>query len=292
MRPGCGPVNACDACYDLPPSGLRPPCPVNIHFRSYCSSSDGNCLALWTGDCGILIDCGVKTLRDTRTLLRGHRETHGPLEAVLVSHSHGDHLSHNALRVLEEEGVEVRGHRAVVSQLRIRHEAAARRSSPIQPLAGDEVTIGDFRVAPIPLSHAPNVPTFGFVIHAGHGTQQRKIVVCTDFYDPADVLPHLPGADFVFVEANHDVELLRQYFNPNSRFHLNNAKTARLLADAFRRGARPPRHAVLGHLSAKRNRDHLAVREVERAFTDQQVTLRFTLETAPRYHPSRVMTIA
>ena len=68
--------------------------------------------------------------------------------------------------------------------------------------------------------------------------QLRTIVICTDFYDPSDALPHLADADFVFVEANHDVQLLREYFNPNSRFHLSNGETARLLVQAIRAGGR------------------------------------------------------
>ena len=63
------------------------------------------------------------------------------------------------------------------------------------------------------LSHAPDTPCFGFVVRAVLGNRRRRVVIATDFRDPSTLLPHLRGADFVFLEANHDVELLRKHFN-------------------------------------------------------------------------------
>lgn len=264
---------------------------MDVYFRSFRSSSAGNCLALWTADTSVLIDCGVRTLRDCRAIVRGHQDRYGPVHGVFVSHSHGDHLSRDGARVLQEEGIVIYGHRQVVSQLRERHDVGDGSGPPIQPFPGDRFTFGDFEVTTIPLSHAPDVPTFGFAIHTGHGTKRRKIVICTDFNDGSNLLPQLAGADFVFVEANHDLELLRQHFNPNSQYHLSNVKTARLLCEAFRYGRAAPTSVVLGHLSEQRNRERLATGEVERAFARQRMKVPFELETAPKFEPSRVIKI-
>lgn len=263
---------------------------MRIHFRTYRSSSAGNCLGLWTADTSLLIDCGVRTLRDCRALIRGHREQHGPIACLLVSHSHGDHLSRDAFRVLQDEDIPIRGHRTVVGQLRERHGTACGSASPIQAF-DDDFTVGDFRITTFPVPHAPGVPNVGFVIRAGHGTRRRKLVLCTDFNDFSGVVPRLSGADFVFVEANHDLELLRRHFNPNSKYHLNNVKTAWLLRHAVGGGHCAPRTVVLGHLSEERNRDHLAIREVEHAFATKGLAVPFELETAPKFEPSRVFTI-
>jgi phosphoribosyl 1,2-cyclic phosphodiesterase len=260
---------------------------MEIFFRTLRSSSAGNCLALWTADSSVLIDCGVKTLRDCRALVRQHEGAHGPLAGVLVSHSHGDHLSADAFRVLRDEGIPIYSHPDVVALLRRRHVVVSWSGSPIQVFPADSFTLGDFHVTAVPLPHAPGVPTFGFVIHAGQGPARRKLVVCTDFHDATNLLPHLAGADFVFVEANHDLELLRQHPNPNSRYHLSNEKTARLLRDAVRWGRCAPTMVVLGHLSAERNRERLAISEVERAFACEGMTVPFDLEAAPRFEPSR-----
>ena len=264
---------------------------MDIFFRSFRSSSAGNCLALWTADTSLLVDCGVKTLRDCRAIVRGHRDAHGPIHGVLVTHAHGDHLSADASRVLQEEEIPIYGHRHVVPRLRSRHGVGDGHGSPIQAFPGDSFVFGDFEVTAIPLPHAPDVPTFGFVIEAGHAAHRRKLVVCTDFHDSSTVRPHLAGADFLFVEANHDLALLRQHPNPNSRYHLSNAKTASLLCEAYGDRRAAPRLVVLGHLSERRNRAGLAAREVERAFERQGLQVPFELETAPRCEASRVITI-
>lgn len=273
---------------------IRPPlpCAVSIYFRSYRSSSAGNCLALWTRDACVLIDCGVGTLRDSRAILRAHTAAHGPVAAALVTHAHGDHLNRLAARALVEEGIEIRAPREVAAHLRARIALRDGRPCPVRPLGTEAERIADFRVRAIRLSHQPEVPTFGFVIEAGNGTAQRRIVVATDFNDPRDVLPHLADADFVFVEANHDAELLRSHFNPNSRYHLPNAKAADLLVEAFSRRRAAPQRVVLGHLSAERNRDQLALDEVHRGFGRRGTSLPFLLDTAPKHAPSAVIRLS
>ena len=264
---------------------------MDIFFRSYRSSSAGNCLALWTADTSILIDCGVRTLGDCRAIVRGHRDGHGPIHGVFVTHAHGDHLSADAARVLREEGIPIYAHPHVVPHLRARHRVGEGVGSPIQAFPSDDFIFGDFEVTAIRLPHTPNVPTFGFAVEAGHGARRRKLVVCTDFNDFSTVRPHLAGADFVFVEANHDLALLGQHPNPNSRYHLSNVKTAGLLCEVFGDGRPAPQLVVLGHLSEQRNRERLAAGEVERAFERQGLRVPFALETAPRFEASRVITI-
>jgi phosphoribosyl 1,2-cyclic phosphodiesterase len=264
---------------------------MDLYFRSYRSSSAGNCLAVWTTDTSLLIDCGVKTLRDCRAIVGGHQQSHGPVHGVLVTHSHGDHLSSDGARVLREAAIPIYGHGRVVPHLRARHGLADGDDSPIRPFPGDRFDFGDFEVTAFQLPHTPNVPTFGFAIEAGHGAVRRKLVVCTDFNDDAAVRPHLAGADFVFVEANHDTDLLRRHPNPNSRYHLSNVKTGRLLCDAFGDGQAPPKLVVLAHLSEERNHERLAVEEVGRAFERQGVRVPFELDTAPRHEASRVIRI-
>ena len=117
--------------------------------------------------------------------------------------------------------------------------------------------VGDFSIRLIEVPHAPSYPNYGFVITTG----QRKIVIFTDFHDTAGLLGHFVDADFIFLEANHDL-LLRENPNPASRYHLNNQKTAGFLCDVVRQSRKTPAAVMLGHLSDERNRAHLALREV------------------------------
>ncbi len=264
---------------------------MNLFFRSFRSSSAGNCLAFWTADSSILVDCGVQTLGDCRAIVHGQQDRHGPLDGVLVTHAHGDHLGGPAARVLAEAGVVAYAHRDAVPQLRARLGKAGADGRALRPFPGERFTLGEFDVEAIRLPHAPGVATFGFVLRVGHGSRRRKVVVCTDLHDASAVAPHLEGADFVFVEANHDPELLRRHPNPNSRYHLSNGKTAALLCRAVEDGRCSPARVVLGHLSEQRNRDSLATGEVERAFARRGLDMPFALETAPKFEPSRAIRI-
>lgn len=264
---------------------------MDVFFRSYRSSSAGNCLAVWTAGTSLLIDCGVRTLRDCRAIVRGHRDAHGPIHAALVTHAHGDHLSADGFRVLHEEGVPIYGPPHAVPQLRARHRLDDGDRSPIAAFPADGFVLGDFEITPIRLPHAPEMPTFGFAIEAGHGARRRKLVMATDLRDAAAVRPHLSAADFVFIEANHDLGLLRRHPNPNSRYHLSNVKTAALLGEAYGDGHQAPQLVVLGHLSEERNRDHLALDEIEREFERRGARVPFALEIAPRREAGRVMRI-
>jgi phosphoribosyl 1,2-cyclic phosphodiesterase len=265
---------------------------VSLHFQSLRSSSAGNCLALWTATSSILIDCGVQVQREYRELLDEHVKRARSLDAVIVSHAHGDHAAYGSLRVLAREGIPVHAHARVLRQLRERHRPEDWKEAPrLRPFAGEPFDVGDFHVTPIEVPHAPGFPTFGFALTAGRGRASRTIVVCTDFNDYASMLPHIVDADFVFVEANHDLNLLRKHPNPASAFHLNNVKAAWLLCHAVRQSAAPPRAILLGHLSEERNTRRLAMDEVRRVFARQGVAAAFDLDAAPAHKPSAIVEV-
>lgn len=265
---------------------------MTAFFRSLRSSSGGNCLALWTKHSSILIDCGIHVQREFGTLLEAHDREAGGLDAILVTHAHGDHAAHGALRVLRRHAVPIYAHRQVLRDVRDAHGVGDWDQPPhLRAFPADRFDVGDFHVVPIEVPHAPGVPTFGFVITVQDGRSRRRIVVCTDFHDYAGVLAHFVDADFIFVEANHDRALLRQYPNPNSRYHLNNLKTASLLHYALERSARPPAAVMLGHLSEERNRRHLALGEIRRHFDRQGTAIAFALDAAPAHRPSPVVEI-
>jgi phosphoribosyl 1,2-cyclic phosphodiesterase len=262
-----------------------------MHFRTYASSSGGNCVALWTSRTAIMIDCGLGSMRRTRAVLAEHCATAPRPSAVLVSHLHGDHIGYYPLRVLEEAAVAVRVHEGCVEELRQRHyNGYGFGSLEVEPFAG-AFSIGDLDVEPIALSHHPAYPTFGFVVRCGCGGRRVKAVIATDFNRAQDVLPHLVDADFVFIESNHDLELLKRYYNPNSRYHMANPGTAEVLAQARMQSRRGPRAVMLGHLSPQRNEPAIAVRTIESHFRQFLVQQDFALYTAPASGPSPAVAI-
>jgi phosphoribosyl 1,2-cyclic phosphodiesterase len=265
---------------------------MSVYFQSHRSSSAGNCLALWTSTSSILIDCGVKVQRECRQILDTHLHRAGQLDAVVVSHAHGDHMAYGSLRVLGQEGIPVVAPGRISRQLRLYHEPDAWKEPPrLRAFSGDTCAVGDFHLIAFPVPHAPGYPTFAFHITAHDGRSTRRIVVCTDLHDYASIVPAFVDADFIFVEANHDLELLREYFNPASLYHLNNSKTASLLLAAARTSGTPPKAVMLGHLSEERNRRTLAIEEVVRRFGQRETRMRFHLDAAPARRESEIVEI-
>lgn len=263
-----------------------------LKIKSLQSGSGGNCLLIWTRSTAIVIDCGFKTQDKCRRLLRKHAGRVDELDAAIISHAHGDHISCSSLRLFSQFGVPVMAHERVVKQIRGRHACDDWDEPPmIQAFSDEKFDAGDFRIRPIEVPHDPEVPTFGFVIRCGRGEKRRKIVVCTDFYNYEDVLHHFVDANFIFVESNHDPELLRRHPNDASHYHMSNEKTAWLLYHAVRQSEASPQAVMLGHLSLQRNREELALNAVKTVFDRQRIDIRFDLSTAPPSEPSETIRI-
>jgi phosphoribosyl 1,2-cyclic phosphodiesterase len=257
---------------------------MSFTFQSLRSSSRGNCLLVSTGRTTVLVDCGFRTQRECHALLDRYATR---LDAVLVSHAHGDHICYSALRVLQEYGTPVLCHLDCSDPVTRKHLCDWECPPALRCFGDVPFSVGDLEITPVRLPHEPWCPTFGFVLKSGG----RSIVTCTDFHDPGAIAPHLADADFIFLEANHDLELLRLFPNYASRFHLSNRKTANLLADVVLAG-RKPQAVMLGHLSQQRNSENLAVSAVQERFAVEKLTIDFRLTCAPRYEASETVHVA
>lgn len=265
---------------------------MSIYFKSLRSSSSGNCLLIWTASTLVAIDCGFHSQKDCQRQLENHAGRIEDLDAVLVTHHHGDHIGYAPLRVLSAYRVRIRAHQRVTQQIRSRHGCADWDEPPyLQAFHEKAFKAGDLKITPLELPHAPAVPTFGFVVCHGQGKRRRKLVVCTDFHDYGGVLRHFMDADFIFVESNHDPDLLRENPNHASRFHLSNAKASWLLYHAIRQSKRPPQAVMLGHMSLERNRKELALNSVKEVFASQHRQRDFALYAAPLDRPSKTVCI-
>jgi phosphoribosyl 1,2-cyclic phosphodiesterase len=232
---------------------------VTVNFQSLRSGSSGNCLQLWTATTRILVDCGWESTRACRRALAPVPDgAPAAIDAVFVTHLHGDHLSQAATRALSDLRVPVHCHESAVGEL-------SRLSDPLRlrPYGDAPVRVGDFEVTPVRVPHTPRVVTHAFSIVSE--PDERRLVVATDLSSWDGLLDLFVDADFIFVESNHDVRLARQRPVPNSRHHLSNDQTAALLCQVLRRSRRPPAGVMLAHLSEERNDPALARTCVEEA---------------------------
>ncbi len=251
---------------------------MSIGFQSIRSSSAGNCLALWSETTRLLIDCGLSSMKRTRHALASVYEHPATIDSVLLTHTHGDHISHYPLRVLADAGLTICLHDDCVAQLKDKHfNGNDFKNLKLNPFRKRKFTVGDFCIKPFEVAHHPAYPTCGYQICC----QDKKMVFVTDFLDWQGVFEYFIDADLIFVESNHDVELLRQYFNPNSQYHMPNPDTAELLVNVRKESAKPPQMVMLGHLSSQRNDVKIALKETKQAFREAGVKLDFELKAAP-----------
>ena len=265
---------------------------MTLKFKSIRSSSAANCVLISTGSTQILIDCGIESQTECKRLLNKHAGRIEDIDAVLVSHSHTDHINHHTLHVLAVHGIPIRAHRSVLKQIYCKHKCTGRKESPVlAEFSDDSFQVGDLEITPMEVPHEPGVPTYGFVIHHRSGSKRRKVVVCTDFYSYENVVSHFADADLIFVESNHDLDLLKKNPNYASRYHLSNPRTAGLLYHAISDSKHSPQHVMLGHLSDERNREKLALGTIEKLFDQKRRKLDFELSAAPLYKASETICV-
>ncbi len=217
------------------------------------SGSAGNCTYVGDGHAGVLIDCGLST-KQIMTRLEEMGLGAAPIDAVLVTHEHGDHIAAAAVlwRALAARGRPV--------PFYMTRGTAGGLPLHVQPdgiefvRPGDTVAVSHLRAECFPIPHDTAEP-IAWRVHLGEET----VGVVTDLGCPtAIVAEKLSGCDLAVLEFNHDEEMLRTGSYPESlkqrikgdRGHLSNSQAATLLGQGL-----SPRlkTLVLAHLSEANN---------------------------------------
>jgi phosphoribosyl 1,2-cyclic phosphodiesterase len=234
-----------------------------LRFASLASGSRGNSLVAQADGTCVLVDCGLK-LRETERRLARLGLAPGDVDALLVTHEHGDHgdgvfnfaaahdiavyLTYGTMLAMKADGRLIEGVRMVF--------ISGRQSE----------AIGGMQVIPFTVPHDAREPV-QFVLSDG----ARRLGVLTDIGAPTPhVIAMLSGLDALLLECNYDRELLWSGAYPKwlkQRIagpfgHLDNEDAAQLLGalDCSRL-----RHVVGAHLSQQNNRPELARAALARA---------------------------
>lgn len=247
-----------------------------------CSGSKGNACLIQSGSTKILIDCGG-TKRHLQSALLNCDTQPNQLDAVLITHSHSDHIRQLALF----------SHVPIYACCslpipKVKNQPIILDFHPVN--CPQTLQIGDLKVLTIPTSHDSG-PSMGFVI----SHQKEKLVYITDTgYLPADVFPLLQGADYYIFESNHDLEMLNQTNRPfwlkariaSDTGHLCNQDAARLLSHFV---TSRTKHIILAHLSEEANCPKLALQTLEDRFRACGIDLStIHIEAAFQWTPIRI----
>ncbi len=198
---------------------------VTLRFCSLASGSRGNALLVESSDTLVLIDCGL-AFRVLEERMAAVGRSPDDIEAVLVTHEHGDHVSglgpllRRIRRPVWATHGTARGVRDVDDFEDVRYGCA--------------FSIGSLRIRPFPVPHDAREP-----VQYRFESRGLSLGVLTDTgHISSHVQQTLDGVDALAVEFNHDLDSLyggpypdRLKARVGSRLgHLNNLQAAGLVA--------------------------------------------------------------
>jgi phosphoribosyl 1,2-cyclic phosphodiesterase len=242
-----------------------------VQFAVLASGSRGNSTLVCGSGAGLLIDVGLgpKAIGER---LESVGSSWGRIAAVVLTHTHSDHVDTASFGELARRGVAFFCHEA--------HRAELAADPGFQQLeaagllrAYDEhpfLISGGLRLEPIALRHDGG-PTFGFRIEVPAQKRENPVglgyIADTGCWSDS-MAETLTGVDLLGVEFNHDVAMQKSSKRPDFLIernlsddgHLSNRQGALLLEAVLNRSRdRAPRHVVLLHISEQCNQPELAL---------------------------------
>ena len=222
-----------------------------MRFIPLFSGSSGNSQLLDTGETKLLIDAGVSCSALTGALQR-LKISPAQLSGILISHDHIDH-TRSAGTLSRKYNLPVYANKgtwdampAGIGEIAFRNVRLFRTNQ--------DFYISDVNITPFRTPHDAAEPVGFRFVYKG-----KKVVSMTDIgCVHEDMLKQAEGADLIYIEANHDVEMLQNGHYPYtlkkrilSDFgHLSNENCGITLAKLYESGVRS---AILGHLSHDNN---------------------------------------
>jgi phosphoribosyl 1,2-cyclic phosphodiesterase len=223
-----------------------------LRFAFLGSGSKGNALLVESPAARILIDCGFSAIQAARRMAALGCEADA-LDAVLVTHEHGDHAS-GVARLARRHGI------PVMSTTGTRDAVAQEEGVDWRTFCPHEAfALKDLEILPVAVPHDAREPV-QFVITHG----DRRLGVLTDL---GHVTPHVirsyAGCTALVLEANHDPGMLANGPYPASIKarvggpfgHLSNEQAGGFLADC---DTDRLKRLLAAHISEQNNLESLA----------------------------------
>jgi phosphoribosyl 1,2-cyclic phosphodiesterase len=251
-----------------------------MRYASLASGSKGNCHAFSDGERTLLVDVGISFLQ-IRTRLEALGWECGQVKAVAISHEHSDHIA--AIPVLlRRTDWRFLATAETLSAIERIHSLDIPSARWIPLRAGHALDWEGWRLLPFSTPHDA-VDSVAFRLEgAGFAA-----AVVTDLGHPtALVADHCQDLDLLVLEANHDVQMLREGSYPPplkarilSRVgHLSNELSADLLGRCL---SPRLRSVVLAHLSEQNNDPELARFAAEEVLRGSPTALHVATQKTP-----------
>lgn len=226
-----------------------------LRFKSLGSGSGGNATVVESGGLlpfRLLVDCGLGIRQLTLRLAQSGLQPED-IDAVFITHEHGDHIGCAQALSLR--------HRIPVWMSHGTHLAIGMPDfDGLLHIARDAkaIDLGGLQLMPFTVPHDAREP-----LQLSCTDGSSKLGILTDLgHATPHVIAHLRTCHALLLESNHDTELLDQSAYPiflkrrvgGDYGHLSNTAAAAIASAVTHGGLK---HLVAAHLSAKNNRPEL-----------------------------------
>ena len=228
-----------------------------MQFSSLGSGSKGNCTVVRNGKSTLLIDCGFGITKTVDSLVARDVDPN-QVSAIFVTHEHSDHI-HGVRMLANRFDIPVFATSGTFSKIsRLKSELVHEIQS------GDIVSIHGIKVRSVEVPHDAREPT-QFVVES----QNERFGLLTDIGSINDVVvDHYSGCDSLFVESNHDIDMLWNGNDPDflkyrvssDQGHLSNSQAKEFLSRVKHTRLN---NVVIGHVSQRNNNTEILQREYE-----------------------------
>lgn len=238
-------------------------------FCPLASGSRGNSIFFGSSQTKILIDAGISA-----KALKGKLEEIGvaleDIDAILVTHEHGDHIQ--GLKVLALRlGIPIlANHETAKGIVEVLHDCPKFKIFS----TGETFQFGDLEIHPFTVQHDTLDPV-AFTIKV----DGLKLGFCTDLgYVTTLVQYQLRDCDYLYLEANHEISMVHASHRPmvykqrvlGRTGHLSNEACGQLLSAIAHPGLK---HVHLAHLSSECNNPQTALAVIGEILEKQGIRL-------------------
>jgi len=211
------------------------------------SGSSGNCFYVSNKNSAVLIDCGISSKKVEERLF-AIKQNPEKIKGILVTHEHGDHT----------KGVDVFARKFNIpifaTKGTIQNSFLCSDKELICPIRNNEtLEIGKMEIEAFSKAHDCEDP-ISFKIKNG-----KTLSIITDIgHSCKNVIDAVSDSDFLVIEANHDIDMLKNgkypWFLKNrilgENGHLSNYDSGLCVME---HGKRKLKNVVLAHLSENNN---------------------------------------
>lgn len=237
---------------------------------SLSSGSKGNSIFIEGGGAKVLIDDGL-TLTNIESRLKNVQECGDDIDAILLTHEHCDHLSGVKFFLKKHKNTKI-FIPAFVRDMAL-DSIISLPSAQVEWFESSDFKVKELQISCFVLPHDSN-----YCVGYSVKFEGKKVSVATDLGVVSnDTLRSLSGSDILFLESNHDENLLIQ--NPrypaktkkrilSDRGHLSNLACGLAIVSLAPSGLK---QVVLSHLSGDNNTPNLAYSTIKKILLEHGI---------------------